>query len=418
MSAAFVALPGPAIAGPESSVPAPKDIAGPQPAGPTPKDAARPKPSGPAPKDAARLARVWAASPANGTIASNVTYVQGSVYYTEDTWPLADPRYGERITRRDAATGRPLPFAAPAGKALSLADPATDGVRIFTISAYENAEPVAHVRAYTLAGRAGWARRLPGERFLLEIIVAGPIVIAAGELGCDREPEAGCERTTVAAWWASSGEPAWQRTVPGGSPQLAVAAGQLTVSTATAPGIATLTAVDASTGGEAWVREGLPAGPVAADAGAVYLAAGNLCALRAKDGSRRWCVKDRRYHAVTVAGGGLYTVSDAKAAGRDERVVALTTGGRTRWAAPASPTGPLTVSNGVVYFQHYPLDGPTGPHPVDRPTRLVALRGNSGAKLAEVPVSDGYSSGSVAVGGGRVFTSAYLTAVLGYAPKR
>jgi outer membrane protein assembly factor BamB len=379
---------------------------------------AAPRPSGPAPRDAARLARAWTGAPAQGNIGSSPTYAHGSIYYTEDAWPVSDPRSGERMSRRDAVTGRPLPFAAPALETLFLTDPATDGVRIFTISAYENAEARAHVRAYTLNGRPVWARRLPGEKFLLRTVVAGPLVIAAGELGCDREPEAGCARTTVAAWWAATGKPAWQRTVPGGSPQLTAAAGRLVVSTTTGPGTADLTLVEAATGRKLWTRPGLTAGAVAADAGTVYLAAGDLCALRVKDGRRRWCAEDRRYHDVTVADGGLYTVSDAELADRDERVDAVTTAGRVRWSVPASPTGPLTVSNGVVYFQHYPMDGPVLPHPVDRPTRLVALRGSTGAKLAEVPVSDGYSSGSVAVGGGRVFTSAYLTAVLGFAPKR
>jgi outer membrane protein assembly factor BamB len=379
---------------------------------------AAPAPSGPTPRDAARLARAWTGAPAQGAIGSSPTYANGSVYYTEDAWPVSDPRSGERLSRRDAVTGRPLPFAAPALETLFLTDPATDGARIFTISAYENAEPRAHVRAYTLNGRPAWARRLPGEKFLLRTVVAGPLVIAAGELGCDREPEAGCERTTVAAWWAATGKPLWQRTVPGGSPQLTAAQGRLVVSTATGPGTADLTLVEAATGRKVWTRPGLPAGPVAADAGNVYLAAGDLCALRVKDGSLRWCAKDRRYHDITVADGGLYTVSDSEVADRDERVDAVTTAGRVRWSVPASPTGPLTVSNGVIYFQHYPMDGPVLPHPVDRPTRLVALRGSTGAKLAEVPVSDGYSSGSVAVGGGRVFTSAYLTAVLGFAPKR
>jgi hypothetical protein len=84
---------------------------------------------------------------------------------------------------------------------------------------------------------------------------------------------------------------------------------------------------------------------------------------------------------------------------------------------PASPTGPLTVANGVVHFQHHPVDGPVLPHPVDRPTKLLALRASTGARLAELPLSDGYSSGTVAVGPGRVFVTAYLTAVLGFAPR-
>ena len=393
---------------------------------------ADPAPPGPGPKDAARLSRAWTGSPAHGTIGSGPVYANGSVYYTEDAWPVSDPRSGLRISRRDAATGRPLPFAAPAIEALLFAQPATDGVRIFTVSAYENADPVASVRAYTLDGRAAWTRRLPGEKFLLNMVIAGPLVIAAGELDCDREPEAGCERTTVAAWSAATGKRAWQRTVPGGSPQLVAAAGRLTVSTTAGPGTADLTAVDAVSGRRLWVRKRLAAGSLAADAGSVYVAGGDLCALRAKDGGRRWCVKDRRYSDVTVAGDGLYAVADSEVADRDQRVVALTTRGRPRWAVPASPTGPLTVANGVIYLQHYPQDGPsdrpattldrtedlpTLPHAVDRPARLLALHGATGARLAELPVSDGYSSGSVAVGPGRVFTTAYLTAVLGFAPK-
>jgi outer membrane protein assembly factor BamB len=378
---------------------------------------ADPRPAGPSPQQAERLTRAWTGLPAKGLIGSSPTYAKGSVYYTEDAWPVSDPRSGERLSRRDAATGRPLPFAAPALQTLFLTDPATDGTRIFSISAYENAGPVASLRAYTPAGRALWARRLPGEKFMLKTVVAGPLVIAAGELDCDREPEAGCERTTVAAWWAATGQPAWRRTVAGGAPEVVAAAGQVTVSTATSPGRADLTAVAASTGRPVWTRKGVAAGSLAAEAGSVYLAAGDLCALRAVDGRRRWCVKDRRYHDVTVAGGGLYTVSDDPLADRDQRIVALTTGGRARWSVPASPTGPLTAADGVVYFQHYPLDGPVLPHPVDRPTRLVALRAGTGARLAELPVSDGYSSGAVAVGGGRVFTSAYLTAVVAYAPE-
>ena len=373
-------------------------------------------PSGPGPVQATRLARAWTASSAHATIGSGPTYVSGSVYYTEDARPVADPRRGEQISRRDAVTGRALPFAAAAVKALVLTQPATDGVRLFTISAYENAGAVAHLRAYTLTGRTLWSRPLPGEKYVLTVVVTGRLVIAAGESGCDRAPEAGCARTTIAAWSAATGKAAWRRTLPGGSAQLVAAAGQLTVSTATGPASASLTAMDTSTGRTAWIRKGLAAGPLAADRGNVYLAAGNLCALRTKDGSGRWCVKDRRYHDVTVADGVLYAVADDPVGDRDERVVALTTGGLARWAVPASPTGPLTVADGVVYFQHYPVDVPALPHPVDHPTRLVALRGSTGAKLRELAVSDGYSSGSVAVGSGRVFTSAYLTAVLGFAP--
>jgi len=378
---------------------------------------ADPAPLGPGPQDAARLSRAWTGSPAQGNIGSGPVYAAGSVYYTEDAFPVSDPRSGLRISRRDAATGRPLPFAAPAVKALLFAQPVTDGARIFTVSAYENSDPVASVRAYTLDGRASWTRRLPGEKFLLTMVVAGPLVIAAGELDCDREPEASCERTTVAAWWAATGKRAWQRTVPGGSPQLVAAAGRLTVSSTAGPGTADLTAMDAASGRRLWVRKRLTAGPLAADGGSVYLAGGDLCALRARDGRRRWCVKDRRYHDITVAGGGLYAVADSEVADRDQRVVALTTGGRARWAVPASPTGPLTAANGVVYLQHYPQDAPAMPHPVDRPTRLLALHGSTGARLAELPVTDGYSSGPVAVGPGRVFTTAYLTAVLGFAPR-
>ena len=367
------------------------------------------EPSPPGPKDVARLAQAWTAAPQHGLIGSDPAYVGGSVYYTEDAWPVGDPRSGVRITRRDAVTGRELPFAAPAYKALVLTRPASDGVRLFTISAYENSGPAAHVRAYTLDGRTEWSRPLPGEKFLLEVVRSGPLVIVAGESGCDREPEAGCEKTTVAAWRAADGRAAWQRTVRGGSPQVVAAAGRLTVSTSTGPGVADLTALDAASGRRLWTRQKLAAGPLAADATGVYLASGDLCALRASNGSKRWCVKDRRYHGVTAAAGGLYAVAD--------RVVALTTRGRVRWAVPASPTGPLTVANGVVHLQHHPIDGPVLPHPVDRPTKLLALRASSGVRLAELPLSDGYSSGTVAVGPGRVFVTAYLTAVLSFAPR-
>lgn len=372
---------------------------------------AGPAPTGPDPADAARLTRAWTAAPTQASISSSPVYANGSVYYTERV------RSGERITRRDAVTGRALPFAAPAINA-TRTQPVIAGARLFTVSAYENAGPGAHVRAYTLDGRARWARSLPGEQFLLDVVVSGRVVIVAGGSGCDREPEAGCERTTVAAFSATTGRPAWRRSVPGGSPLLVAASGLLTVSTATGPGTARLTAVEAATGRPVWVRRGLTAGPLAADTGTVYLAGGDLCALRARDGRRRWCVEDRRYHDVTVADGGLFAVSDSEVADRDQRVVALTTGGRVRWAVPASPTGPLTAADGVVYLQHHPADGPVLPHPVDRPTRLLALRGSTGARLAELPLSDGYSSGSVAVGRGRVFTTAYLTAVLGFAPGR
>ena len=262
------------------------------------------EPSPPGPKEAVRLARAWTVAPQHGLIGSDPAYVGGSVYYTEDAWPVSDPRSGVRITRRDAVTGRVLPFAAPAYKALVLTRPASDGVRLFTISAYENSGPAAHVRAYTLDGRTEWSRPLPGEKFLLEVVRSGPLVIVAGESGCDREPEAGCDETTVAAWRAADGRAAWQRTVRGGSPQVVAAAGRLTVSTSTGPGVAGLTALKGASGRGLWTRKGLAAGPLAAAATGGSRAAGNSCALRVSNGRRRWWVKDRGSHGGTAGDGG------------------------------------------------------------------------------------------------------------------
>lgn len=372
---------------------------------------------GPSPDDAGRLSQVWAAQPGRGTIGSSPTYANGSIYYIEDAYAVGDPAWGERITRRDAVTGRLLPFAAPGIEALYLTQPVSDGVSIFTISAYEHADPVAHIRAYTPSGRPSWNRKLPGERYTLGIVVSGPLVIAAGELGCDPPGTGDCKRTSVNAWWAATGKPAWNRTVAGGTPRMVAAAGQLTVHT-TAGGNGVLTAVDALTGRLLWARTGVTGGPMAADAGSIYLAAGDLCALRAEDGKRRWCVEDRTYHDVTVAEGGLYAVAGRQlqtVAGR--QVVALTTDGLARWAVPAQATGPLTVANGVVYLQNYTqIESSAEPPPPDHPTELRALRATTGATLARLQVSSAYSPGAVTVGGGRVFTTAYLTTVLAYAP--
>ncbi|WP_306204479.1 outer membrane protein assembly factor BamB family protein [Actinoplanes sp. RD1] len=362
---------------------------------------------GPDPAAAARLHATWHAGPIAGTIGSSPTYAGGSVYYTEDAQPATAPGTAVRITRRDAATGARLPFAADPVATLFLTRPLAAGGRILTLSAYERARVKATVRAYTSEGRTAWKRDLPGEKFPTELVAAGPLVLAAAETGCDRPGATGCAHTTVTAWSAADGTPAWQRTLAGGSPRLASAAGRLAIHllppTGT-PATGTLHGLDAATGRRLWSRSRVPEGVLATDAAAVYVAAGRVQAFRATDGKIRFSTPPARYTDVTAGRAGIYAATATR------RVVALDPRGRTRWTSPARPTGPLTAATGVLWFQHHPGAD-------TEPTYLAAVDTRTGRRLRTLEVSKGYSPGAVAVGAGRVFTTAYLTQVRAYAPE-
>ncbi|WP_305783991.1 outer membrane protein assembly factor BamB family protein [Symbioplanes lichenis] len=439
--------------------------------------AALPAPSasqGPDPVAAGRVHAAWRAGPVASTIGSSPTYAGGSVYYTEDAQPATAPGTAVRITRRDAATGALLPFGADPVATLFLTRPLAAGGRILTLSAYERARVKATVRAYTLEGRTAWKRDLPGEKFPTELVAAGPLVLAAAETGCDRPGATGCAHTTVTAWSAADGTLAWQRTFAGGSPRLAAAAGRLALhllppagtpatatphetdattgtphksnaitgtshrtSATTAPhnneattgtprdvkattphdiGVATgmsrgidvttgrLHGIDAGTGRRLWSRSRVAEGVLAIDGAAVYVAAGRLQAFRATDGKIRFSTPPGRYTDVLAGRTGVFaTTATAHVAALDSR-------GRVRWSSPARPTGPLTAATGVLWFQHHPGAD------TDR-TYLAAVDARTGKRLRTLGVSPGYSPGAVAVGGGRVFTTAYLTLVRAYAAK-
>jgi outer membrane protein assembly factor BamB len=382
--------------------------------GSVPAGAARPaeapgvKPAAdPGPEAARRLRPGWVGEASAGAIVSSPVYADGSVYYVRDAYPRGDRRSGLRIGRRAAPTGKVLGFAAAPVDALFLGRPVASGGLLHTVSAYEGGEARAHLWAYAMGGEVVWKREVAGEKFVAEPVLAGSMVIAVSESGCYEAEAIACKRTTLRAFRARDGALTWERTVTGGNPGVSASAGRVVVHRVPGAGRrddGLITAFAAGDGRELWSRAGIPVGGrTIIDHDRVYVASGRLWALGAGTGATAWVTGDRGFHDVESSPEGIFAVSGA------DRVVGLDAGGGQRWAAPGSPAGPLTVSNGVLYFQNYVIA-------TRGPAQLVALRATSGELLRRLTITGDYSRGAVTTGGGRVFTDRYLTAIVAFAP--
>ncbi|MFI7370532.1 PQQ-binding-like beta-propeller repeat protein [Actinoplanes sp. NPDC049668] len=335
----------------------------------------------------ARLRIAWTAGPAAAGIQTAPVYLAGSTYHVEG---VADPeklRSLTRVVRRDAGTGRRLPFATGAVESIAGYPPVADGRSLFVTTFREE----TRLWAFHPDGRVLWSRNQPGELYPHRPLRAGPYLITASKSGCDVE----CDHNTVFAWHADDGRPAWSYRLPGGYLSLA-AAGHVAVRTDT------LTVLDAGTGERLWSRPA-EAGGIAVDGTHVYVADGSLRAYRVADGSLAWTGEDAGYTAAYPSRYGIFATAG-------QRLAAYDLTGRRRWWSGIHPRTTLTVDTGVVYFQQSPTRHNAGP------AYLVSMRASNGAVLSRVRIWGRPSVGDVAVGGGRVFTKALLEKIVAFAP--
>ena len=350
--------------------------------------------TGPDAAGAARLALAWRAGPAAASIWTAPVYLAGATYHLEGVADPAKVRSLMQVVRRDAATGRRLPFATGPVDSISGDKPAVGGGRLFVTSFRED----TRIRAFSPQGRVLWSRVQPDERFPHQPRLAGSRLVTVSRSGCD----VGCERTTVFAWNAADGTPAWSYRLPGGSVELATAPGYVAVriSTGTAT---TLTVLDAAGGGLLWSRE-VPGGSgIAVDGTHAYVVDGALRAYRVRDGRAAWAGEDAGYTTAYPSPDGIFVTAG-------DRYAAYGPDGRRRWWSRVHPRATLTVDTGVVYFQRSPTRIGAGP------AYLVAVRASTGVVLRRVRIWDQVSVGDVAVGGGRVFTKALSEQIVGFAP--
>jgi len=352
--------------------------------------------TGPDAAGAARLRVAWRAGPAAGSIATAPVYLAGSTYHLESVADPARVRALVRVVRRDAGTGRRLPFGTAAIESIAGYRPVADGRTLFATTFREQ----THVWAFHPDGRVRWSRGQPGERFPQPPMLAGPYLITVSRSGCEVE----CAHTTVFAWRADDGSPAWSYRLPGGYVRAASTAGYAAVQVTTG-GTTTLTVLDAATGGPLWSRPVGAGSGIAVDGTHAYVADGSLRAYGIRDGSPGWSGEDAGYTAAYAGRSGIFVT-----AGR--RYAAYDVTGRRRWWSGVHPRGTLTVDGGIVYFQQSPTSHGAGP------AYLVAARASSGAVLSRVRIWERVSVGEVAVGGGRVFTKALLEEIVAFAPAR
>ena len=352
--------------------------------------------TGPDASGAARLRVAWRSGPAAGGIATAPVYLAGSTYHLEHVADPAKVRALVRVVRRDAGTGRRLPFARAAIDSIAGYRPVADGRSLFVTTFREQTQ----VWAFQPDGRVRWSRGQPGERFPQPPMLAGPYLITVSRSGCEVE----CEHTTVFAWRADDGSPAWSYRLPGGYVKVATTAGYVAVQITT-NGNATLTVLDVATGGPLWSRPVGSGSGLAVDGTHAYVADGSLRTYGIRDGSPGWVGEDAEYTAAYAGRSGIFVTARRRYAAYDVT-------GRRRWWSGVHPRGTLTVDGGIVYFQQSPNGQGAGA------AYLVAARASNGAVLSRVRIWDRISVGDVAVGGGRVFTKALLEEVVAFAPTR
>ncbi len=350
--------------------------------------------TGPDASGAARLRLVWSAGPALAGIGTAPVYLAGSTYHVEGVADPAKIRSLVQVVRRDAGTGRRLPFATGATESITGYRPVADGRSLFVTTFRERTRIAAH----RPDGRVLWSRDQPGQQHPQPPVLAGRYLVTVSKSGCDVD----CEHTTVFAWRTPDGSPAWSYPVPGGSVKVATSAGYVAVRIDTS-NASTLTVLDAATGGPLWSRPVAGGSGFAVDGEHAYVAHGSLRAFGIRDGKPAWTGQDAGYTAAYAGPSGIFVTAGTRYAAYD-------TAGRRRWWSGVQPRGTLTVDSGVVYFQRSPTRHGAGP------AYLMAVRASDGAVLSRVKIWDRVSIGDVAVGGGRVFTKALLDRIVAFAP--
>ena len=361
-------------------------------AGPVPAQAA--PATGPDAAGASRLRMAWSVGPAEAGILTAPVYLAGSTYHMEGVADPAKIRSLARVVRRDAGTGRQLPFAAGPTDSITGYRPATDGHALYVTTFREQ----TRISAFRPDGRLLWGQDQPGEVFPNQPMLAGRYLITVSKSGCDVE----CDRITVFAWHADDGRPAWSHVLPGGYVKLATTPGYAAVVIDTA-GTTTLTVLDVTTGGPLWSKV-VPGGSgIALDATHAYVTDGALRAYGVRDGNPRWAGEDSGYTAAYPSRYGIFVTAGSRYAAYDST-------GRRRWWSGVHPRSTLTVDTGIVYFQQSSTSRGAGS------AYLVAVRASNGAVLSRVRIWRRVSIGDVAVGGGRVFTKALNEKIVAFAP--
>ncbi|MEU7908474.1 PQQ-binding-like beta-propeller repeat protein [Actinoplanes sp. NPDC049118] len=352
--------------------------------------------TGPDAAGASRLRLAWSVGPAAAAIETAPTYLAGSTYHMEGVADPAKLRSLTQVVRRDAGTGRRLPFATGAIESIAGYRPAADGRTLYVTTFRED----THLWAFRPDGRVLWDRSQPGERFPHQPMLAGPYLITVSKSGCEVE----CDNTTVFAWHADDGRPAWSYRLPGGYVKLATTPGYAAVQI-DAGGTSTLTVLDVATGAKLWSRSVEGGSGIAVDGTHAYVADGALRAYGVRDGNPAWAGEEAGYTAAYPSRYGIFATAG-------QRYAAYDATGRRRWWSGIHPRTTLTVDTGIVYFQQSPTGHNAGP------AYLVAMRASNGALLSRVRIWNRVSVGDVTVGGGRVFTKALNEKIVGFAPAR
>lgn len=349
--------------------------------------------TGPDAAAAARMRLAWAVGPAAAGISTAPVYLAGSTYHMESVADPAKERLLVRVIRRDAGSGRRLPFATGAVDSTMGYRPVANGRTLFVTTFREQ----TRVWAFRPDGTVLWSRDQPGQSFPYQPMLAGPYLITVSRSGCTDT----CAHIEVFAWRADDGSPVWSATLPGGY-----------VKVATTPGFAALvidtnggnelSVFDTTTGELLWSRS-VGSGGIAVDDKHVYVADGSLRAFGVRDGTVAWTGVNGGYAAAYASRYGIFVTSG-------DRYAAYDTAGRRRWWSGVHPRGTLTVDTGIVYFQQSASTVGRGP------AYLVAMRASNGAVLSRTRIWKQISVGEVSVGGGRVFTKALNEKIVGFAP--
>jgi outer membrane protein assembly factor BamB len=350
--------------------------------------------TGPDAAGAARLRLAWSAGPATADIWTAPVYLSGSTYHLEGVADPAKLRSLMQVVRRDAGTGRRLPFATGALESIMGYRPAADGRALFVTTFRRQ----TRITAFRPDGRALWSRDQPDEKFPSPPVLAGRTLISVSKSDCDVD----CEHTTVFAWRADDGTPAWSYRLPGGSVKVATAPGYAAVLIDT-NGVSTMTVLDVATGSPLWSRPVAGGSGIALDSTHAYVAHGALRAYGIRSGDPLWAGEDAGYTATYPSPDGVFATAG-------QRYAAYEPAGRRRWWSRIHPRSTLTVDGGIVYFQQSPTRAGAGP------AYLVAVRASNGAVLSRVRIWRRSSIGDVAVGGGRVFTKALSERIVAFAP--
>jgi outer membrane protein assembly factor BamB len=258
--------------------------------------------------------------------------------------------------------------------------------------------PISAVRAGN--GRTVW--RFPGS------LAAGPVRgMVFGASGDNQE------NSTIYALRASDGARLWHFTGSGAPLVFAVGATVFVVSGTTRQVLHALRARDGAQRWQAAIPAAATAGSLAAAAGLVYVGlasvsgpAGGLAALRARDGRPAWrgSVLGPDAPALAAGAGAVYVADGnldyGSGFGRGGRVSALRAeDGRRRWSVPIGDVSPGPVLAGEVVIAGGPASGDSlGQASAGR---MYALRASDGAPAWELPViGSGQSAPVLTVSGG------------------